>query len=91
VPLSNITCTMTATISDVPPAFEPLNTVELVSVDASKITNVSVYNGRAEITRVYTLSVKTGQNMVHIKGLPDTMDRQSLRCVMSFLMEERRS
>jgi hypothetical protein len=77
---------MTATVSDVPPAFGPLSTAELVSVDASKITNVSVYVGRAEITRVYTLNVKKGQNMVHIKGLPDAMDRQSLRCVISSLL-----
>jgi hypothetical protein len=31
--------------------FEYLNTVEVVSMDASKITNISVYVGRAEITR----------------------------------------
>jgi hypothetical protein len=73
---------MTNTVSDI---FLPLNlnTVELVSVNSSKITNVSVYVGRAEITTVYTLNVKTGHKIVHIEELPDTMNRESLRCVVS--------
>ncbi|THU89057.1 hypothetical protein K435DRAFT_300756 [Dendrothele bispora CBS 962.96] len=61
-----------------PPAFEP-HTIELDSVDAGKIINVSLYSGRAEVTRSYTFDVNTGQNQVVINGLPSVMDRDSLR------------
>jgi hypothetical protein len=59
-----------------------------MSVSSSKITNVCVYVGRAEITTVYTPNVKTGHKIVHIEELPDTMNRESLRCVVSsFLVD----
>ncbi|KAL0946220.1 hypothetical protein HGRIS_012479 [Hohenbuehelia grisea] len=61
-----------------PPKFE-VHTVELVSVESSKITSVSLYSGRAEITRTYTLNVPTGQNQVKISGLPNVLDHSSLR------------
>jgi len=64
-----------------PPSFELANVVDLVSVDDSKIINVSLYTGRAEITRLYKFPVKTGQNLVNINGLPIVMDQESLRCV----------
>ena len=62
-----------------PPPFDPTNVVDLVSVDDSKIINVSLYTGRAEITRLYKFPVKTGHNLVNIDGLPNLMDRESLR------------
>ena len=62
-----------------PPPFEPTNVVELVSADDSKIINVSLYTGRAEITRLYKFPVRTGQNLVNINGLPNVMDQESLR------------
>jgi hypothetical protein len=64
-----------------PPSFErgTDSVIELSSVEASKISGVSVYSGRAEITRSFTFNVKTGQNNVRINGLPSCMDRQSLR------------
>ncbi|KAK7448806.1 hypothetical protein VKT23_013536 [Stygiomarasmius scandens] len=64
--------------ASLPPTFEPHN-IELDSVDASKILNVSLYSGRAEITRSYKFAVNTGQNQVVINGLPFVMDRDSLR------------
>lgn len=62
-----------------PPAFEPLNIVDLVSVNDSTIVNVSVYSGRAEITRLFRFTAKTGQNQINIRGLPVVLDQQSLR------------
>jgi hypothetical protein len=64
---------------DAPPPFDPPNVIELSSVDASKIINVSLYSGRAEITRLYKFAVRTGQNQVIINGLPDALDHESLR------------
>ena len=71
---------MTLSELEAPPPFEPANVIELTSTEGSKITNVSLYTGRAEITRLYKLSVATGQNQVIINGLPDALDRESLRC-----------
>ena len=65
--------------SDAPPPFEPPHVVELTSVDASKIINVSLYSGRAEITRLYKFAVRLGQNQVVVNGLPNVLDHQSLR------------
>lgn len=65
--------------NDLPPAFEGSNLVELVSVDDSKIVNVSLYSARAEITRLFKFKVKMGQNQVRITGLPSEIDRESLR------------
>ncbi|KAF5337674.1 hypothetical protein D9758_013001 [Tetrapyrgos nigripes] len=55
------------------------HTIEIASVENSKITNVALYSGRAEITRSYTLLVNIGQNQIVINGLPSVMDRESLR------------
>ncbi|KAL0946102.1 hypothetical protein HGRIS_012367 [Hohenbuehelia grisea] len=63
---------------DARPKFE-VNTIDLVSVESSKITSVSLYSGRAEITRLYNLNVPTGQNPVKISGLPNVLDSSSLR------------
>ncbi|PPQ80767.1 hypothetical protein CVT25_001904 [Psilocybe cyanescens] len=62
-----------------PPPFQPVNTVDLVSVEDSKIISVSVYAGRAEITRLFKFNVKTGQNQLNIVGLPKVLDQDSLR------------
>ncbi|GLB45277.1 putative mucoidy inhibitor A [Lyophyllum shimeji] len=71
--------TAPSTTDEVPPPFEPTNTINLVSVDDSKIVHVSLYSGRAEITRLYNFPVKTGQNQVNINGLPNVLDRDSIR------------
>ena len=57
------------------------NVVELASIADSKITNVSLYNGLAEITRVCTPQLKEGDNKVIISGLPNVLLQESLRCV----------
>ena len=62
-----------------PPVFEPINNVGLSSQKDSKILSVSVYSGRAEITRLFKLKVNTGQNLVTITELPSVMDQQSFR------------
>lgn len=59
------------------------NVVELTSIIDSKITNVSLYNGLAEITRVGTPQLKEGDNKVIISGLPNALLQESLRCVPS--------
>ncbi|KAG5641474.1 hypothetical protein DXG03_005126 [Asterophora parasitica] len=64
---------------DSPPSFQPINAIELVSKESSKITGVSVYSGRAEVTRSFKFNVKTGQNQVTVNGLPNVLDRDSLR------------
>ncbi|KAL1681783.1 hypothetical protein EV122DRAFT_204764 [Schizophyllum commune] len=53
--------------------------IELNSGKDSQTTRVSLYPGRAEVTRVFTVALHTGQNNVVLNGLPAAMDRQSLR------------
>jgi hypothetical protein len=78
---------MTTGSTEAPPPFEPTNVVDLVSIKDSKITNVSLYSGRAEITRLYKFLVKTGLNQVNISGLPNVLDHESLRCVYCTLRD----
>ena len=66
---------------DGPPPFQPVNVIELDSVTDSTITGVSVYSGRAEVTRLFKLNIKTGQNQLSISGLPKVLDQESLRRV----------
>ncbi|KAK7064746.1 hypothetical protein R3P38DRAFT_2826223 [Favolaschia claudopus] len=61
-----------------PPPFEP-SKVELKSLENSKIIAVSLYSSRAEITRLFKFAVKAGQNQVHISGLPNVLESESLR------------
>jgi hypothetical protein len=68
-----------ATESDNPPAFEATSSIELQSIADSKITGVSVYPSRAEVTRLYKFAVRTGQNKVNISGLPNVLEVESLR------------
>ncbi|CAK5270370.1 unnamed protein product [Mycena citricolor] len=70
--------TTTATTTT-PPTFEGPEIVELRSVSASKITSVSLYPSRAEVTRVFKFAVKTGLNQVSIAGLPSVLEAESLR------------
>ncbi|TDL13136.1 hypothetical protein BD410DRAFT_833371, partial [Rickenella mellea] len=72
-----------------PPPFEPINLVEISSLENSKITGVSLYSGRAEITRLYKFKIKTGQNQVTIIGLPRVLDQSSLRHVVISVVEGR--
>jgi hypothetical protein len=66
-----------------PPSF--LNNVDLDAVADSRIANVSVYTGRAEITRVFRSSVKTGQNLINLNGLPSLLEPDSVRCVLNLV------
>ncbi|KAJ7660443.1 hypothetical protein B0H17DRAFT_954241 [Mycena rosella] len=61
------------------PAFKPASSIELQSVTDSKITGVSLYSSRAEITRLYKFGVKVGHNQVNISGLPNILETESLR------------
>lgn len=61
------------------PPFPADNVIELVSVNDSKIIGVSVYSGRAEITRLFKFIVKSGLNQVCIQGLPKALDKDSFR------------
>ncbi len=66
--------------TDAPPSFEP-HCINLVSIKDSKITNVSLYSSRAEITRAFKFDVRVGLNQVHIAGLPNVLDKDSLKYV----------
>lgn len=70
-----------------PPSVEPINTIDLLSTKDSNISGVSVYSGRAEITRLFKFTVKTGQNQVTIKGLPNVLDEDSVRSVFNLIPE----
>lgn len=70
---------MSNTSEEHPPTFHAVNSIELSSTEASKITAVSVYSGRAEVTRTFKFKVKTGQNQITVNGLPNVLDQDSLR------------
>jgi len=55
--------------------------IDLVSVDSSKILGVSLYTGRAEITRSFDVTLKEGSTSVNILGLPNVLENESLRSV----------
>ncbi|KAF8148204.1 hypothetical protein B0H34DRAFT_669004 [Crassisporium funariophilum] len=55
------------------------NVVEVGSIGGSKIRHVSLYTGRAEITRVYNVNLKGGDNKVVISGLPTVLVQESVR------------
>ncbi|KAF9465730.1 hypothetical protein BDZ94DRAFT_1344601 [Collybia nuda] len=59
--------------------FGPTSTIELTSLGSGKITNVSLYDHWAEITRLYKAHVKPVRNNLTINGLPNALDRNSLR------------
>ena len=64
---------------DTPPAFEGSHTINLDAQKDSKISSVSLYPDRAEVTRVFRFAVRTGQNQVVITSLPWVMGKESLR------------
>ncbi|KAF9465725.1 hypothetical protein BDZ94DRAFT_1320026 [Collybia nuda] len=70
---------VSGTTSETPPPFQQAHVIELNSVVDSKITGVSVYTGRAEVTRVFRFSVQMGQNQLTINGLPNVLEPDSLR------------
>ncbi|KAF9473010.1 hypothetical protein BDN70DRAFT_886320 [Pholiota conissans] len=53
--------------------------ISLTASQASKITKVNIYSGRAEITRHFVFSIQQGQNQVVILGLPDSLQQDSVR------------
>ncbi|KAI3614154.1 mucoidy inhibitor a [Moniliophthora roreri] len=53
--------------------------VEVVSTQDGEIQSVSVYTGRAEITRRFSFEVEEGQNQVNITGLPNVLEEESIR------------
>jgi len=65
----------------IPPPFKPVDAIQLNAVEDSRIIGLSVYTGRAEITRLFKLKVQTGYNQLHINGLPNVLDNDSLRFV----------
>ncbi|KJA24213.1 hypothetical protein HYPSUDRAFT_38990 [Hypholoma sublateritium FD-334 SS-4] len=67
----------TSTTFDFPEA-RPV-ALALESAQASKITSISLYSGRAEITRNFKLAVAEGQNQISIRGLPDRLQKDSVR------------
>ena len=69
----------TSMASDYPTAT---NTIELTSIINSKIAAVSVYSSQAEVTRVFKIQLKTGQNRVNINGLPNAIQNDTVRCAL---------
>ncbi|KAJ8461902.1 hypothetical protein ONZ45_g18128 [Pleurotus djamor] len=63
---------------DSPPEYQQ-NDIHLVAQASSRIAAVSLYPGRAEVTRVFKLSLKPGSNRIKISGLPTFLERSSLR------------
>ncbi|KAF8340036.1 hypothetical protein F5887DRAFT_888929 [Amanita rubescens] len=53
-------------------------TIDLTTAD-SKITAVSVYTNRAEVTRCFRIHLGPGQNQVKIRRLPNTLQDDSIR------------
>ena len=62
------------------------NVVLLESPQTSKITNISLYAGRAEITRHFKLSLLAGQNQVTIRSLPFQLQQDSIRLVFQYIL-----
>ncbi|KAJ4000504.1 hypothetical protein F5050DRAFT_1685305 [Lentinula boryana] len=61
-----------------PPGYTA-NAISLVSVSDGKLLHVSLYTGRAEISRQFKFDVQTGQNHLCITGLPNVIEQDSLR------------
>jgi N-terminal domain of unknown function (DUF4140) len=62
------------------PAFEAsVNPIQLHSVKDGKILGVSVYSGRAEVTRSFKFAIRMGQNQVKVLNLPNAMEQASFR------------
>ncbi|KAF9031384.1 hypothetical protein BDZ89DRAFT_1091382 [Hymenopellis radicata] len=59
--------------------MEGINVIELSAPFDTKITKVRLYTQCAEIVRVCKFKVDAGQNQVHLSGLPNVLDSESLR------------
>ena len=59
------------------------NIVQVSSIQQSRITHVSLYSGLEEITRLYKVKLKAGDNKVVISDLPNKLVQDSLRSVWS--------
>ncbi len=66
------------TIGGFPRSSQP-NTLSLVAAQASKITNVNLYSGLAEITRSFKLALIQGRNQITIGGFPRSLLKDSVR------------
>ncbi|KAH8810172.1 hypothetical protein DL96DRAFT_1627895 [Flagelloscypha sp. PMI_526] len=51
----------------------------LISINDSTIAHISLYPGRAELSRLFQVTVRPGQNVFTINGLPNGIDQSSLR------------
>lgn len=58
---------------------QEINTVELNAQNHSQITNINLYSGHAEITRLFKFKIKAGSNNLIITGLPRAFQQDSLR------------
>ena len=67
------------TTAETLPPFDAQNVISLSAQKDSKILSISVYSGRAELTRLFTVAVKTGLNEVRIADLPNAIDQQSFK------------
>ncbi|KAK2467718.1 hypothetical protein APHAL10511_000013 [Amanita phalloides] len=66
--------------ADQPPTPDSFtHVIDLTSTTDSKISAVSVYSSRAEITRIFHAQLKTGQNRINISGLPNVLYDDSVR------------
>ncbi|KAK2467717.1 hypothetical protein APHAL10511_000012 [Amanita phalloides] len=66
--------------TDQPPTPDSFtHVIDLTSTTDSKISAVSVYSSRAEITRIFHAQLKTGQNRINISGLPNVLYDDSVR------------
>lgn len=62
-------------------AADSINVLDLSAVTDSKITHISLYSSRAEVTRTCTFKIKPGVNKVKLNGLSNDLDTNSLRYV----------
>ncbi|PPR01511.1 hypothetical protein CVT24_001881 [Panaeolus cyanescens] len=58
---------------------ESPDAIKLESVQDGKITAVSLYSTRAEITRLFRVTVNAALNQIVVRGLPRVMDQESFR------------
>lgn len=50
------------------------------AIHDTKITNVCLYSGFAEVTRIFKANLKVGDNNVVVSNLPVVLLPESLRC-----------
>lgn len=53
--------------------------VELDTTKDSRITNVSLYSSKAEVSRLYKFTPVAGANKLVISGLPNALENDTLR------------